>query len=336
MVGHLFGYEAALAIDEGARPLREARAAIEAAVGTRVEGADAEALLEDLRPQFEPLAARFADTLRTGAYDGHMEASTASRTSALFRYAMGTSSLDGYQAEYGKVGTPGVIVEDLTSALTRAIEELTRPIDAIKHQAKTVTVGISRTDETLLQVPLVREVMAAGAPRDGLTYQALRTLADLDPAIAEVTGWTRYRIEGRPESGEARIVALDRGGVAAGIPSRTDQDQRLRGTKNRVASERQVLVATGRRDNRPIVLIPETKDGQPTGLTLLHVRFRDRLSAPTARSVLQGYRDRFALLRDAVTETEPTFREDLLAEIDVADLLVASITSLADRFRSES
>src|SRR4029450_7230608 len=29
MVGHLFGYEAALAIDAGARPLREARAAIE-------------------------------------------------------------------------------------------------------------------------------------------------------------------------------------------------------------------------------------------------------------------------------------------------------------------
>ncbi len=336
MVGHLFGYEAALAIDEGARPLREARAAIEESVGGHIEGADAEALLEHLRPQFEPLAVRFADTLRSGAYDGHLEASTATRASALFRYALGTTPLDAYQGEYGKVGTPGVIVEDLTAALTRAIEELTRPIDAIKHQAKTVTVGISRTDETLLQVALVREVMAAGAPRDGLTYQALRTLADIDPAVAEVTGWTRYRIEGRPESGEATIVALDRGGVAAGIPTRTDQDHRLRGTKNRVASERQVLVATGRRDSRPIVLIPETKDGQATGLTLLHVRFRDRLSAPTARGVLQGYRHRFALLRDAVTETEPTFREDLLAEIPVADLLVASITSLADRFRSEA
>ena len=30
MVGHLFGYEAALSIDAQARPLREARAAIEA------------------------------------------------------------------------------------------------------------------------------------------------------------------------------------------------------------------------------------------------------------------------------------------------------------------
>ena len=34
---------------------------------------------------------------------------------------------------------------------------LTRPVDAIKHQAKTVTVGISRSDEGVSQVPLVRE-----------------------------------------------------------------------------------------------------------------------------------------------------------------------------------
>ncbi len=335
MVGHLFGYEAALAIDAGARPMREARAAIEAAVAAQPAGADGGALLEVLRPTFEPLAARFFDTLRSGAYNGHLEASTGSQVAALFRYALGTAPLDGYQAESGKVGTPSVVIEDLTTALTRGIEELTRPIDAIKHQAKTVTVGISRADETLLQVPLVQQVLVAGAPRDRLTYQALRTLADLDPAIAEVTGYTRYRIEGRPEDGEATIVALDRGGVAAGIPTRTDQDHRLRGTKNRVASERQVLVATGRRDGRPIILVPEAKDGQATGLTLLHVRFRDRLAPATARGVLQGYRQRYALLRDAVTETEPTFREDLLAEIDVDDLLVASITSLADRFRSE-
>ena len=47
-------------------------------------------------------------------------------------------------------------------ALTKAIDELTRPVDAIKHQAKTVTVGISRCDETLLRVRLVQEVITVG------------------------------------------------------------------------------------------------------------------------------------------------------------------------------
>ena len=112
------------------------------------------------------------------------------------------SPLDAYELEHGKVGTPSTVVQDLTAALTRGIEELTRPIDAIKHQAKTVTVGISRSDETLLQVPLVAAALAAGTPRDGLSYRALRTLVDLDAAVEEVTGFTRYRIEGDPDGTE--------------------------------------------------------------------------------------------------------------------------------------
>ena len=50
--------------------------------------------------------------------------------------------------------------------------------------------------------------------------------------------------------------------------------------------------------------------------------------------MLQGYRNRYAALRDAVTETEPTFREDLLADVPVADLLTEPIQPLADRWRA--
>ena len=75
------------------------------------------------------------------------------RLTSLLRYVTGPLPLDFYQLEYGKVGTPEVLIDDLTTALTRAIEELTRPVDAIKHQAKTVTVGISRSDEGLMATP---------------------------------------------------------------------------------------------------------------------------------------------------------------------------------------
>ena len=63
------------------------------------------------------------------------------------------------------------------------------------------------------------------------------------------------------------------------------------------------------------------------------MRFHDRLPASAARGVLQGYRGRFAALRDAVTETEPAFREDLLADQPVADLLTEPVHVLADRWR---
>ena len=180
--------------------------------------------------------------------------------------------------EWGKVGTPPTVVDDLTAALTQTIEELTRPVDAIKHQAKTVTVGISRSDDTLLQSDLVQAVLGAGVPRDNLGYRVLRTLVALDPAIAEVIGTIRYRIDGDPATDDATIAVLDRTGIGATYPSRTETDPRLRGTKQLTAAEREVTVAIGRRDGRTVVLVPEVKGTQTVGLTLLHVELHDHLA----------------------------------------------------------
>jgi glucosamine--fructose-6-phosphate aminotransferase (isomerizing) len=332
VVGHLFGYEAALAIDAQALPLREARGAIEEALSTP-GGTDAESMLRSLRPVLEVTAARFNDGLRAGVYNGHLEAGTAVRLASIFRYAVGVAPLDAYQVEHGRVGTPSGIVEDLTAALTSAIEELTRPVDAIKHQAKTVTVGISRSDESLLDIPLVRAALSAGAARDRLSYKSLRTLAGLDAAVAEVIGYTRYRIEGDVEE-DASIVVVDRGGIARDLPLRTEKNPLLRGTKHRVATEREVTVAVGRSDGRTLVLIPEVKGNQCTGITLLHAQFQPLLPASRMRSVMEAYRGRYAALKDAVTETEPTFRDDLLGEFPPIDLLTIPVNVLADRWRS--
>ncbi len=333
MAGHLFGYEAALAIDAQAHPLREARAAIEDAVGEHAP-VDGDDLLRLLQPAISLAAGRFFDGLHGLAYDGNLDASTAVRLASSFRYALGIAPLDTYQTELGRIGTPAVVVEDLTAALTVGIEELTRPVDAIKHQAKTVTVGISRSDETLLQPPLVHAVLAAGTARDRLSYKTLRTLADIDPAVAEVTGWIRYELDQDSDDGEVRVSIVDRGGIALDIPSRAERHGVLRGTKHTVARERQVFVTRGREDGRTVVIVPATKEDRAVGLTLLHVRFHDHLSLAVARGALQGYRNRWSALRDAVLETEPTFREDLLAELAAVDLLVEPIRELADRWRS--
>ena len=331
VVGHLFGYEAALAIDAQAVPLREARAAIERTVASAGPG---DGWFPVLGQELEPLAHAFLDGVRAGSYNGHLEAATALRLASLFRYATGVLPLDLYQVELGRVGTPSVLVQDLTAALTAAIDELTRPVDAIKHQAKTVTVGISRSDEGLLQVPLVHEVLEIGTGRDRLSYTALRTLAGLDAAVAEVVGFTRYRIDGRVEDGGATIAVIDRGGIALDLPLRTASNPMLRGTKHRVATEREVTVAVGRSDGRTLVLVPEVKGNQCTGLTLLHVALHDRVPATAARSVLERYRNRYSALKDAVTETEPAFRDDLLGEMSLTELLTVPVNVLADRWRS--
>ena len=48
----------------------------------------------------------------------------------------------------------------------------------------------------------------------------------------------------------------------------------------------------------------------------------------------RGYRRRYQGLSDAVTETEEHFRDDLLAEQPVIDLLALPVLELAERWRS--
>jgi glucosamine--fructose-6-phosphate aminotransferase (isomerizing) len=329
MVGHLFGYEAALAIDAHARPLRGALSAIEGLADG--SWASTDAMLRALAPSLETSATQFFARLRGGAYNGNLEASTAVRVASLLRYATGVLPVEGYELEYQRVGTPEAIVADLAEALTTAIGELTRPVDAIKHQAKTVTVGISRSEDELLGVPLVASALAAGASVERLSYRGLRTLARLAPAVVEVEGFTRYRIEGDVAAG-ATIEILQRGGIAAGLSSRTESDNRLLGAKHRAAQEREVTVAVGARDGRRLILVPETEAGVVCGMTLLHVQFRESLPAADTRHVLEGYRDRYAALVDAVTETEATFSDERLEQIPLLELLTVPVRVLAEQW----
>ena len=333
MVGHLFGYEAALAIDALARPLREAREVIELAVGTGAPEPDE--LLEELREALIPLAQRFSDGLRSGAYDGNLEASTAVALVGRFRDIASEAPLESYQRESGRLATPAGLVDDLTTSLSRAIEELTRPVDAIKHQAKTVTVGISRSDEALLDRELVQAVLAAGAPRERLGYTTLRSLAALDPAV---------------ESGD-RVHPL-RGGGRSGRQHRDHRDRRPRrrlaqrpvtgraqpAPPGDEAPGRHGARAAGgpgsqRRPDRPA-----RARGQGIAVHRHHPRARRVRRPPertVARAVLQGWDRRYDRLVDWVTETEGGFRDDLLAEIPVIDLLTVPVSDLAERWRHD-
>ena len=170
---------------------------------------------------------------------GTFPAATALRLDVLFRYARGVLPLAAFELDFGEMGTPASVLERLLAALSEAIEELTRPIDAIRHQAKTVTVGISRSEEVLLRVPLTEAVLAAGAEAERLSYETLSALAGLDRAVSRVTGQIRYAIDGE------RIEIADRSGLAARFDSRVGRDPTLRGTKRQVSRERRVLLTRG-------------------------------------------------------------------------------------------
>jgi len=335
MAGHLFGYEAACSIDSQAQPLRIAHAVIEELTNDRLTAQSFlpnDEVFNQLREDIRKVSNFFFDELRNGRLNGHLEASTSVRLASLLRYSLGEIPLDLYQIEFGRVGTPSLVIDELAKALVLAIEELTRPVDAIKHQAKTVTVGISRSDENLLDVPLVKRVLEAGTSRDCISYETLKLLVSLDTAIDEVAGYTRYRISGL-DADNPTLTIVDRDGVSIGIQSRVERDLELRGTKHRVATSKKVLLTKGLRDERTILLIPEVKDGETIGINLLHISLRKNLSIEEIRTVLNGYHNRYEAIQDAVRETEPSFRDHFLSEQSIEELLIDSVDSVAERLR---
>jgi len=93
-------------------------------------------------------------------------------------------------------------------------------------------------------------------------------------------------------------------------------------------------VARGRSDGRTFILLPEIDRAGVVGLQLLHVRFHAHRSAPTMRAVLSSYRNRYVALRDAVTETEAEFPDEVLELLPVVDQLTESIHTLATRIQA--
>ena len=186
--------------------------------GGRVEqpdGVGRRAAAAPRRRRSKAPAAAFLDGLRVGSYDGHLEAGTAVRIASLLATRPACSRSTCTRSSTARSARRAGSWRTSPPRSPPASRSSPVPVDAIKHQAKTVTVGISRSDEELLQVALVREVLAAGAARDALSYRALRTLVALDPAVEQVhraSPATASRATSTTD--DATIHVVDRGGIS--------------------------------------------------------------------------------------------------------------------------
>ncbi|MXW03127.1 MAG: SIS domain-containing protein [Holophagales bacterium] len=322
VVGHLFGYHAALAIDDLARPLR----AIRAAVDDVVAGGKARPVVR-LREVAGAEIDAVSEGLAGGGYDGNLHVGRAVRLAV---------ALDGL-VDAAAGGEESALAE-LRDALTPAIDDLTRHIDTIKHQAKTVTVGISRHDQTLGRMSLDAALRQAGSPEASISTEDRRTMSALDPFVDQVLGYVRYRLraggDGPPPGDDATIRVLRAGGLCRDLQSRTVRQPLLQGTKYAVAVEGRLMAARGRTDGRVFIVVPEVTAGEVSALVLIHVRFRERAEAPALRRLLSDYRERYDGLRDHVLRKAPEFDDRLLAELPVEDLLIDPVAQLAERWRT--
>ncbi len=330
VVGHLWGYYCALAIDRGAVRLRPARA-----LAVRHLASEAGlALTPATVKQLLTIGRAFQDDLKHGRMNSSLSVDNGVQLSLLFQYFTGAQPLRQFTQDFQKEATRDSLADTMVTCLSRAIQELSRPIDAIKHQAKTITVGISRSGEAVEGV-LFQALQGLGIAPEVVPYRDLALMRALAPAVESVVGATVYEVEGLGALGdvgpEARIKVVRKTGLAANLRSRADQGHPLVGTKQRVVSTRTTYVGRGRNDNRPVMMVPVMPGGQVEQLVLLHLRFLEDLPGEVKLQVLRDLASRYEDLKSLVEEANLIWRDEYLESQRVEDLVTMPVEDLAEQ-----
>ncbi|MCG3135853.1 MAG: hypothetical protein HMLKMBBP_03625 [Planctomycetes bacterium] len=329
LAGHLFGYHAARSIDENARFLSAVRAHVVAALAD-------ESARESLPRTLAPFRRDYLGRLLADRFTSSLHPVTAVRLASLLDLAVGVS-VDSPDTEALAGGPTDDVAAALVNALGLAMDECARPVDAIRHQAKIVTVGTSRPEEAMTGA-VADALAAAGVDQDALVPVDMLDLRRIQPAIRAVAGLTRYsvaalRADGAPGP-DTTVRVTDRRGVAAQIPSRADRGAPLSGTKRQVVADRRLFLGVGRGDGRRIAILPTLgADRHVTGLVLLHLDFHANLAREAKAALLGAKLER---LRDVVAESNRTFDPSLLDKVTPEQIVVEDADDLATRVLATS
>jgi glucosamine--fructose-6-phosphate aminotransferase (isomerizing) len=338
LAGHLWGYYAALAINEGSRFLFDFREDLQTTINTYTsENLDIYEIA--LEKSFREKIVRFYQDFRKRQAENHLSATigikTASDLILLLKYLGGKLPLTDFEMDFGIKGTAGNMFNRLFAALGTAINTLARPVDAIKHQAKTVTVGTSRIEEKA--EGLIFNFLAdKGFILAQLTINNIMVLKNIQSIIQGINGSTLYRISGIHLLGDPDddtfIEIIEKTGSSAQIVSRAEQDKRLKGTKKIIVQRGNVYIGKGRKDNRSILVIPLLSNdaGRPNTiefLMLLDIAFR--INA-TLKSRIKALGGKYEHIKNLVQENNIAWKDEFLERLDMADLFGWSAEKVAE------
>lgn len=334
LTGHLWGYYAALAINDESRQLFDLREDLQQHVSTATnEGLDVYEILLD--ESFRERAAKFyriyKDRIQQGRYATAAVLRPASDLTLLLKYLTGRLPSSDFEGDFGAKGTAPNMLERFFECLGSLISQMARPVDAIKHQAKTVTVGTSRIAEKVGGV-LFDTLGIHGFDKSQLNTLNVLVLRRLQEVISEIQGTTVYKISGLNMLGEpveeSTIELVKKEGSSVGITSRVETDRRLRGTKRIIVKNGNVFIGKGRRDNRSILTIPIMSAGTTIDyLLLFNVKFQESVALQKKIEALGG---KYQHLRSIVEETLG-WRDEYLALVPIDDLFGWSAEKVAEQ-----
>jgi glucosamine--fructose-6-phosphate aminotransferase (isomerizing) len=311
VAGHLWGFYTAKAIDSRADEFRSVRSLL-TGILEKPDTWDP----EQIRVRWQSLIR----AISTGELNSSLPASTAGLM-ALYSPDL-SSGGDDVVSAIEKAGK-GIDI------LNRAIEEMTRPIDSIRHQAKTVTVGISRPQEVLPAILLYAFESLSVVP--GYIKETDRRLLRLiAPLLKGVEGGLLYGVIRAVGEGPW-IQVIRRSGVCAGKASRYDEPRPVAGSKRTAIRTEKTIWSSGPDGTENLLIIPllEEASEEYIGICLLHVTFVANAPVKQKLSILRGLGERFHEMTERLEEVSSTLSlEEVLESISPRDMLLAPIDHL--------
>ncbi|MBL0716377.1 MAG: SIS domain-containing protein [Desulfosarcina sp.] len=339
LVGHLWGYYAALSINESSRFLYHFREDIQTAMEDYAEqGLDAYEIL--LEKGFRHKCAEFYRAFQTrksqNRFPAAMGLGAVADLTLLLKYLAGRLPVADFELDFGIKGTAGNIIDTFFRITSRCINKMSRPIDAIKHQAKTVTVGTSRIMEKTEGL-LFASLNDHGLNISQLTGRNVIVLKHLQAIVDRIKGAILYRIDGLDVLGEiadnTTIEIVRKSGELLPLPSRVEKDHGLKGTKETIVRRGNVYIGKGRKDGRSILIIPAISDLPQRSnlieyLLLLNIGFKADVPLPDKIKALGG---KYAHIRNIVQENNIVWEDRLLETIELEELFGRSAEKIGER-----
>ncbi|OPY86127.1 MAG: Glutamine--fructose-6-phosphate aminotransferase (isomerizing) [Smithella sp. PtaU1.Bin162] len=332
LAGHLWGYYAACSIDQGAQILREFRSRV---VTELVKRAKMNLTVFDMISDvsFCRIVDEFYYRFKSGSQSGalsFLSGKIIADLLLLMKYTTGKLPLQDICREFKIANDLADPFDLLDVTLGAAIDELTRPIDAIRHQAKTVTVGTSRKEREIRGI-IFDLLETLHFPVRNLTYRNIQAIHRIQPAITAVRGYTLYEIGGLDAKGHpmdnSTITVNTKGGIAALMKSRADYTTALMGVKRTIVGTGHLYLGRGKTDGAAIMIIPLHGSGLPvSNLLLLHVVFNEAMKLQDKIQVL-GYR--YDDIRNLINEYNLTWNDACLDALSMEFLFGESVEEIA-------
>jgi glucosamine--fructose-6-phosphate aminotransferase (isomerizing) len=338
LVGHIWGYYAALAINEGSQFLYGFQESIQNTVDQYADqGLDVYEII--LEKTFREKIAQFYNEFRRKKAENRFPAAMGLEAVAdltlLLKYLSGKLPVSDFELDFNLKGTPLNMLNHLFEHLGQSINCMARPVDAIKHQAKTVTVGTSRISEKVEGL-LFETLDTHDFKISQLTNQNIMVLKNLQGIIAKVNGSIRYKISNLNILGESTdettIEVIKKDGILESISSRVETDSRLRGTKKIIAGEGNVYIGKGRKDDRSICIIPIISSSPAAPniieyLLLLNVSFKENVPLVIKIKALGG---KYEHIKSIVQENSVPWKDQHLEIVEIPELFGKSAEKIGE------